>query len=408
MLTSSTALTHQETGSITSPKGFKAAGIHAGFKYKRNDLGVIYSETPATSAAVYTLNHFPAAPIKVTKESISEEGLLQAVVVNSAFANACTGKRGEDDAYEMRGLAASHLRIPDHYVAVASTGVIGELIPMEKMRAGMAQLQPESGDHSAASFNQAILTTDLKVKSACWTMEIDGKTVTIGGSAKGSGMINPNMATMLSFITTDANIALPALNQALKEVTDKTFNRITVDGETSTNDMVLVMANGQAENDELTTDHEEWDIFVEGLRRVSEDLSKMVARDGEGATKLIEVEVDGAATENEAGVIAKRIVGSDLVKTAVYGADANWGRIIQAIGQSSATIDPEKVDVWIGPIQMLKESRPLHFSEEQASAYLKEEQVTIKVDLHVGNACAKAWGCDLTYDYIKINASYRT
>ncbi|TDQ42105.1 bifunctional ornithine acetyltransferase/N-acetylglutamate synthase [Aureibacillus halotolerans] len=408
MLTSHKAPEYQKAGDITSPKGFAAAGLHAGLKYKRNDLGVIYSETPASSAAVYTLNHFQAAPLKVTKNSIEEEGKLQAIVVNSAFANACTGKQGDDDAFAMRKHMAQHLSIPEHYVAVASTGVIGEYLPLDKIKTGIDRLAPKPTLEAADDFNRAILTTDLIVKKTCWTMEIDQKEVTIAGAAKGSGMIHPNMATMLSFVTTDANISPQALHQALREVTDKTFNRITVDGETSTNDMVLVMANGHAENDELTQDHPEWETFVEGLRQTSEDLAKMIARDGEGATKLIEVQVDGAESEQEAGEVAKKIVGSDLVKTAVYGADANWGRIIQAIGHSNAKVDPDAVDIWIGPFQVLKESRPLPFSEEAATEYLKSEQVTIKVDLNVGHANAKAWGCDLTYDYIKINASYRT
>lgn len=408
MLTIYKGITKIEKGTIVTPAGFKAAGIHTGVKRKRNDLGVIYCESPASAAAVYTLNVIQAAPLKVTKESIAEEGKIQAVIVNSGNANACTGKQGENDAYLMRKATAEQFSLPEHYVAVASTGIIGLDMPMEKIIPGIKKLNPEATEQSANQFNESILTTDLVIKSTCYQTTINGKTVTMAGSAKGSGMIEPNMATMLAFVTTDAAIEPDILQVALKEVTDKTFNCITVDGDTSTNDMVLVMSSGKAENETLTPEHEEWDVFVELLKQTCEDLAKMIARDGEGATKLIEVEVNGAFDDSQAVKVAKTVVGSSLVKTAVYGADANWGRIIAAIGYSEAVVDANTIDTSIGHIQLLKDSQPLSYSEEEATEYLKNETIKISIDLNVGNGSGKAWGCDLTYDYVRINASYRS
>ncbi|MGO4888468.1 bifunctional ornithine acetyltransferase/N-acetylglutamate synthase [Anaerobacillus sp. MEB173] len=397
-----------EDGSITAPKGFSATGVYAGIKKDKLDLGAIYCEVPASSAAVYTLNKIQAAPLKVTKESIAKEGKLQAVIVNSGNANACTGKQGENDAYEMRKQGALTLNVPEHYVAVTSTGVIGEPMPMDKVTAGISQLQPESSVEGAELFSKAILTTDLVIKNACFQTDIDGKEVTIAGAAKGSGMIHPNMATMLGFITTDANIEPEWLQVALSEVTNKTFNRITVDGDTSTNDMVVVMASGLAENKPLTKEHPDWETFVLVLEKTAQSLAKKIARDGEGATKLIEVQVNGAINDEEAGKVAKQIVGSDLVKTAIFGTDANWGRIICAVGYSGAEINPETIDIALGPIVTLKNSQPVAFSEEEAKEYLQNENITIIVDLHVGNGSGLAWGCDLSYDYVRINAGYRT
>lgn len=395
-------------GSILSPKGFKADGIQAGLKKEKKDVGLIVSEVPATAAAVYTTNQFQAAPLKVTQESIAQDGLIQAVIVNSGCANACTGEQGLQDAYETRKLVAQKLNVKEHFVAVASTGVIGVNLEMEKLKGGIQQLQPDFSKDHAIAFQTAILTTDTIMKTCCFSAEIDGKTVTMGGTAKGSGMIHPNMATMLGYITTDAKISQEALQQALREVTEKSFNQITVDGDTSTNDTVLVLANGKAENETLTDEHPEWQVFKQLLTLTSESLAKQIAKDGEGATKLIEVEVKGALNELDARMIAKQVVGSSLVKTAVYGADANWGRIIGAVGQTDARINPENVDVSIGPIDMLKSSVPVSFSEDEALNYLKQDFIQIFVDLHCGEATGKAWGCDLSYDYVKINASYRT
>lgn len=406
--TSINEITKIKNGTIVTPAGFKAGGLHSGVKRKRKDLGIVTCDTPAKAAAVYTLNVIQAAPLKITKESLAQEGKIQAVVVNSGNANACTGKQGEDDAYTMRKVTANKFSIPEHYVAIASTGIIGLEMPMEKIISGIEQLAPEATTKSAENFNEAILTTDVVTKSTCYATMINGKKVTIAGAAKGSGMIKPNMATMLAFITTDAVIESDMLQLALKEVTDKTFNCITVDGDTSTNDMVLVLASEKANNEPLSPSHPEWNTFVELLKTTCEDLAKMIAKDGEGATKLIEVEVNGAFNDSEAVQVAKSVVGSSLVKTAVYGSDANWGRIIAAVGYSGATVHPDKIDAAIGPIQLLKNSQPVHYSEEEATEYLQTDVVKITIDLHVGSGFGKAWGCDLTYDYVRINASYRS
>ncbi|MFC4320678.1 bifunctional ornithine acetyltransferase/N-acetylglutamate synthase [Litchfieldia salsa] len=397
-----------KSGSIVTPKGFKTAGVHAGLRYAKKDLGVIYCEVPASCGAVYTQSHFQAAPLKVTQQSIAMEQKLQALIVNSACANACTGEQGMLDAFKMRDLCAEHLGIDNHLVAVSSTGVIGELLQMDKIAEGIKQLQPIQTSEAAEDFQTAILTTDIVMKKACYQLEIDGVTVTFGGAAKGSGMIHPNMATMLAFITTDANIESEHLQTAIGEMTDITFNQITVDGETSTNDTVLVMASGFAENKTLSPNHPEWNKFKSGLHLIFQDLAKQIARDGEGATKLVEVKVHGATTNKDANIIAKKIVGSNLVKTAIYGTDANWGRIIGAIGHSDAEVNPETVDVSIGSIEMLKGSQPVAFSEELAKEYLSQDEIIIEVHLHLGESTGTAWGCDLTYDYVKINASYRT
>ncbi|KAA9027538.1 bifunctional ornithine acetyltransferase/N-acetylglutamate synthase [Niallia endozanthoxylica] len=395
-------------GNFLTPKGFLAAGVEAGVKNDKKDVGIIISEVPANCAAVYTTNQFQAAPIKVSKESIAKEGLIQAVIVNSGCANACTGEQGLQDAYETRSLVAQKFNIKEHLIAVASTGVIGVNLPMEKIADGIKQLNPGNEQENAVAFQTAILTTDTMMKTSCFTAEINGHTVTMGGTAKGSGMIHPNMATMLAFITTDANVDQSGLQAALSEITETSFNQITVDGDTSTNDTVFVLANGKADHESLTPEHDDWPVFVELLAMTCESLAKQIARDGEGATKLIEVEVKGAVNDLDARMIAKQIVGSSLVKTAVYGADANWGRIISALGQTKTAVNTENVDISIGSIEMLKGSVPLTFSEEAALEYLQKDFIQIFVDLHNGDSSGKAWGCDLSYDYIKINASYRS
>lgn len=397
-----------EDGTIVSPKGFSAAGIHSGVKKSRKDLAILYSNTPAHAAAVYTLNQVKAAPLYVTKESIAKENILQAIIINSGNANACTGKQGMQDAYTMRKLTANKCNIPEHYVAVASTGVIGLKMPMDKIIPHIEKLDIGCHDDNATDFGEAILTTDTFAKMTCHQVEINGKKITMAGAAKGSGMIEPNMGTMLGFLTTDAVIAPNMLQAALKEVVHSTFNCITVDGDTSTNDMVLVMASEQAKNDTLTPQHPEWDKFIALLKTVSEDLAKDIARDGEGATKLVEVTVTGAENKEDANKIAKAIVGSSLVKTAIFGTDPNWGRIICAIGYSGVHINPEMIDLSIGPITLLQKSEPADFSEEKAKAYLENEEIDILVNVHMGDAQGKAWGCDLTYDYVRINASYRS
>lgn len=400
-----------EDGSITTPIGFKAGGLHCGLKKtSRHDLGAIVCEVPATAAGVYTTNVFQAAPLQVTRESIGAGGVLRAVIVNSGNANACTGKQGEADAYEMRSRFAQSIAVPEEQVAVASTGVIGELLKMDKVRSGIDGLpaRMDGNREGADGFCQAILTTDLIQKMVCVKLELDGKIIHVAGAAKGSGMIHPNMATMLGFVTTDAAIGSEALQQLLRQATDLTFNMITVDGDTSTNDMLVAMASGLAGNEELTTQHEGWAAFAAAVRHVCEVLAKAIARDGEGATKLVEVQVNGAISDDSAQAIAKTVIGSSLVKSAVFGADANWGRIIAAVGRAGQPVNPDTVDIRLGDIVTLEQSRPVAFDEELALEYLKGDTVVIRVDLHNGEGRATAWGCDLTYDYVRINAAYRT
>ncbi|RAP73919.1 bifunctional ornithine acetyltransferase/N-acetylglutamate synthase [Paenibacillus montanisoli] len=398
-------------GSVTTPKGFIAGGLHCGLKKTtRHDLGAIVCEVPAAAAGVYTTNVFQAAPIQVTRESIGAGGKLRAVIVNSGNANACTGKQGDADAYEMRSAFAEAIGVPAEQVAVASTGVIGELLKMDRVRGGIAELPVRLGAsyEAADDFCQAILTTDLVKKEVCVSVTIDGKVVHIAGASKGSGMIHPNMATMLGFVTTDAAIGSEELQKLLRQVTDVTFNMITVDGDTSTNDMLVAMASGFAGNEELHAGHPDYAAFADGLRYVCEVLAKAIARDGEGATKLVEVQVRGAVSNEAAQAIAKTVIGSSLVKSAVFGADANWGRIIAAVGRAGVPVNPETVDIALGDIVTLTHSRPIPFDEDAALAYLKGDTVVIHVDLHMGEGTATAWGCDLTYDYVRINAAYRT
>ncbi len=393
--------------SIASPKGFGAKGIHAGIKENKKDLGLIHCEVPASVAAVYTVNAFQAPPVKVTQESIGKENKLQAVVVNSGNANACTGKRGLADARQIREKAASLLNIPSYLIGVASTGVIGVYLPMEKIDSGLEKLA-EDQESGPSSFAEAILTTDTFAKQVTVKLDIDGKSVCISGVAKGSGMIHPNMATMLSFITTDANIGSDILQSLLWETTDDTFNMITVDGDTSTNDMVLVMASGLAGNRPLTCSHPEWKKFQAAFQYVCGVLARMIARDGEGASHLIQVKVKGSHSMESARKIAKTVVASNLVKTAVYGGDANWGRVICAAGYADPTLAPEKIDIYLGPVQVVKKGMAASYDEQQASEVLKQEVVDIKLILNSGNCETTAWGCDLTYEYVRINASYRT
>ena len=396
------------SNNIVSPKGFTAAGVHCGIKKEKKDLAILVSEVPASVAGVFTTNSVQAAPLKVTKEVVYNTKKMQAIIVNSGNANACTGKQGIADAYEMQALAAAKLGIEPYLVGVASTGVIGEIMNMEPVVKGVEMLNPNNDLESGMNFAQAILTTDTVMKNTTYATIIDGKEVLISGTAKGSGMIEPNMATMLGFITTDANIESDELQKALSEITNVTFNAITVDGDTSTNDTVVVLANGLAGNEPLTPAHPEWNNFYTALRLVAEDLAKAIARDGEGATKLIEVEVDGAISDEEARKIAKTVVGSPLVKTAVFGCDANWGRIIAAVGYSGATVDPDKITIKIGGATMVENGEPIKFSEEELIEILKQSEVKIYVSLEVGEGHGYAWGCDLTYDYVQINASYRS
>ena len=392
-------------GTIASPLGFSADGLHAGFKKKKLDFGWIVSEVPASVAGVYTTNKVIAAPLLVTKASIQKSQKLQAIVVNSGVANSCTGQQGLDAAYEMQRLTAQKLKIEPDLVGLASTGVIGEQLPMDTLKNGLSQILVSG---KAEDFAEAILTTDTCTKTCVVTEEFGSDLVTMAGVAKGSGMIHPNMATMLAFITCDANISSATLQKALSQHVETTFNQITVDGDTSTNDMVLVMANGCRQNEEILTDTEEFEKFSKMLRYLMADLAKKIAKDGEGATKLIEVNVRHAKDERSGRMIAKSVVGSSLVKTAIFGQDPNWGRILAAIGYAGADVSVDYIDIWIEGIPVMQASSPVAFDPEETSDAMAGELLTLTIDLHDGDAEAQAWGCDLSYDYVKINALYRT
>ena len=392
-------------GTIASPLGFSADGLHAGFKKKKLDFGWIVSEVPASVAGVYTTNKVIAAPLLVTKASIQKSQKLQAIVVNSGVANSCTGQQGLDAAYEMQRLTAQKLQIESDLVGLASTGVIGEQLPMDALKNGLSQILVSG---KADDFAEAILTTDTCTKTCVVTEEFGSELVTMAGVAKGSGMIHPNMATMLAFITCDANISSATLQKALSQHVESTFNQITVDGDTSTNDMVLVMANGCRQNEEILPDTEEFEKFSKMLRYLMADLAKKIAKDGEGATKLIEVNVRHAKDERSGRMIAKSVVGSSLVKTAIFGQDPNWGRILAAIGYAGADVSVDNIDIWIAGIPVMQASSPVAFDHEETGDAMAGELLTLTIDLHDGDAEAQAWGCDLSYDYVKINALYRT
>lgn len=392
-------------GTIASPLGFSADGLHAGFKKKKLDFGWIVSEVPASVAGVYTTNKVIAAPLLVTKASIQKNQKLQAIVVNSGVANSCTGQQGLDAAYDMQRLTAQKLKIEPDLVGLASTGVIGEQLPMDALKNGLSQILVSG---KAEDFAEAILTTDTCTKTCVVTEEFGSDLVTMAGVAKGSGMIHPNMATMLAFITCDANISSATLQKALSQHVESTFNQITVDGDTSTNDMVLVMANGCRQNEEILPDTEEFEKFSKMLRYLMADLAKKIAKDGEGATKLIEVNVRHAKDERSGRMIAKSVVGSSLVKTAIFGQDPNWGRILAAIGYAGADVSVDNIDIWIAGIPVMRASTPVTFNPEETSDAMAGELLILTIDLHDGDAEAQAWGCDLSYDYVKINALYRT
>lgn len=393
-------------GTIASPMGFYADGIHCGLKKKKLDLGWIFSEVPASVAGVFTTNQVQAAPVAESKKVV-KSGKIQGIIVNSGNANACTGATGSANAQEMQKLAGEKWGISPSLVAVASTGVIGHQLPMDKIAKGIEDLH-QSEVKQAEDFQQAILTTDTSEKTITVQTVIDGKTVTISACGKGSGMIHPNMATMLGFVTTDVAISSDLLQQLLKDLTEVTFNQITVDGDTSTNDMVLVMANGMAENSEIQDKNQNYHTFKESLALVLTELAKMIAKDGEGATKLIEADVKGAKTASEARMIAKSIVGSMLVKSAIFGKDPNWGRILCAIGYSGVDFDPETVTIKLADQVVFSKGNPVLFDSEKMAENLNEEEIKIEVTLQAGKAFGQAWGCDLTYEYVKINALYHT
>lgn len=402
-------------GGVTAAKGFQATSAAAEIKYKgRTDMAMIFSSVPCKAAGTFTTNVVKAAPVKWDQKAVYEQPYAQAVICNSGIANACTGEEGYGYCKETADAAAKILNISPESVLVASTGVIGMQVPIEKIKNGVNMMAPTlSGEISAGTdAAKAIMTTDTVHKEVAVEIEIGGKTVTIGGMCKGSGMIHPNMCTMLGFVTTDISISKELLMEALKEDVKDTYNMISVDGDTSTNDTVLLLANGMAGNEEITEKNEDYETFKKALNYVNTTLSKKIAGDGEGATALFEVKVMGAATKEEAVILSKSVVTSSLTKAAIYGHDANWGRILCALGYSGVSFDPEKVDLYFesraGKIKIIENGVSTGYSEEEATKILSEDEVTAIADMKMGDASATAWGCDLTYDYVKINADYRS
>lgn len=402
-------------GGVTAAKGFMAAGVEANVKYKdRKDMAVIYSQVPCRAAGVFTSNVVKAAPVLWDKNLVETSCCLQAVIVNSGIANACTGAEGYDYCRQTAQAAARELQLTEDAVLIASTGVIGMQLPMDKIRAGVARLaqMKEHSRQAGTMAAEAIMTTDTISKQAAVRLELDGKKVVVGGMCKGSGMIHPDMCTMLGFITTDAAISGELLREALREDVQDTFNMISVDGDTSTNDTLLVLANGMAGNREIVSRDENYYKFLQALHYVNETLAKMMAGDGEGATALFETKVIHGATKEDARALSKSVICSSLTKAAIFGHDANWGRILCALGYSGVEFDPEKIELFFegsqSRIQIYKDGKGTDYSEEEASRILSEPEVRVLVDMKMGDAEATAWGCDLTYDYVKINADYRS
>ena len=402
----------QIEGGVCAAAGFKAAGVHCGIRKNqtKRDLGLIVSDCKASAAAVYTTNLVKGAPLLVTKEHLAD-GTAQAILCNSGNANTCNAD-GPHIANAMCQLAADQLGLAPEDVAIASTGVIGQPLNLEVIQAGMAPLAADLAYHNSLHAATAIMTTDTIPKEAAVEFELDGKVCHLGGIAKGSGMIHPNMATMLVFLTTDAAISSELLQKALSTDVQSTFNMVSVDGDTSTNDMVIVLANGMAGNTPITQEGEDFAVFMKALNTVTMQLCKMLAGDGEGATHLLECKVSGAADLATARTVAKSVICSSLVKAAIFGADANWGRILCAIGYSGADVNVQAVDVAFvskaGCIEVCKAGAGIPFSEEKAKQILLEHEIEIQVELNSGSAESTAWGCDLTYDYVKINGDYRT
>ena len=403
------------TGGVCAPKGFLAGGIRCGIKEssRKKDLALIYSHKFCTAAAVFTTNKVRAASVRVSQENIAD-GKLRAIIANSGNANACTGQEGMQAARRMAQLVADAFLIDPSQVAVASTGVIGVPLPINVIENSIdalkASLRDDEQGHDAAL--EAIMTTDTRKKEIAVEIEIGGKNVRIGAMVKGSGMIHPNMATMLAFITTDAGVLPSALDSSLRHAVKRSFNRLTVDGDTSTNDMVLIMANGEAGNTPIAEGSGDYEIFTSALEYVCAALTRKMARDGEGATKLVTVTVAAASCEEKAETLAKSVASSSLVKAACFGADANWGRVLCAMGYAGVELEPEKVNVSFssaaGKIEVCRNGGSVSFSEERAKIILSEEEIEILIDIQEGDSKASVWGCDLTYDYVKINGDYRS
>ena len=409
-------------GGVCAAQGFRAAGVHAGVKTHaawKKDVALIVSDADCAAAAVFTKNVVKAAPVVWDRKLVEESPFVQAVVVNSGIANACTGKQGMDCCRAESACAGELLGVPAEAVLVASTGVIGMQLPLDRLTEGIRKLAAVKSDTLEAGSDaaRAIMTTDTVPKEIAVTFEISGKTVTLGGMCKGSGMIHPNMCTMLGFLTTDLKISKPMLQKALRADVVDSFNMISVDGDTSTNDTLLILANGLADNEEIASEGEAYDTFREALRFVTTWLARKMAGDGEGATALFETKVTGAATKEDARTLAKAVICSSLTKAAIFGHDANFGRILCALGYSGVQFDPENVDLYFQGNSSLWEKDRIHiygngvacdYSEEEATRILSEPEVTVLVDMHMGDAEATAWGCDLSYDYVKINADYRS
>ena len=402
-------------GGVTAAKGFKAASTAAEIKYKgRTDMAMVFSEVPCVAAGTFTTNVVKAAPVRWDQDIVYNHQGARAVICNSGIANACTGEEGFVYCRETAKAASESLGIPEDSVLVASTGVIGMQLPIDRIANGVKAMAPklEGSREAGLEAAKAIMTTDTEKKEAAVEIEIGGKTVTVGGMCKGSGMIHPNMCTMLGFITSDVDISKELLQEALSEDIKDTYNMVSVDGDTSTNDTVLLLANGQAGNPKITEKNTDYEEFKKALNYVNTTLAKKIAGDGEGATALFEVKVIGAATKAEAVTLSKSVVTSSLTKAAIYGHDANWGRILCALGYSGVQFDPEKVDLYFeskaGKIKIIENGVSTGYSEEEATKILSEEAVTAIADMKMGDASATAWGCDLTYDYIKINADYRS
>ena len=400
-------------GTITDVKGFKATGMTAGLKKSgRKDLALIYSEEKAVAAAVFTQNLVKAAPILLNMKNIKSEN-IQAIIINSGNANACTGEEGYQNAVKMTEIVSKELDLLPNEVLIESTGIIGVQLDMDKIEKGLKKIVGKLDTDGGYDAGEAIMTTDTFPKNIAVKIKIDGKEVTIGGMAKGSGMIHPDMATMLSFLTADVSIDKELLQKAFSGSSDKTYNMISVDGDTSTNDMAGILANGTAGNKKITDENsEDYKTFKEALDYVNEELAKSIAKDGEGATKLIEVTTKNAKTMKDARKVAKSVITSSLFKAAVFGSDPNWGRILCAVGYSGADLSVNNVDIFIkgqkNMVQVAKNGMGIKFKEDEAEKILEEEKVGVIIDLHDGDFDAVAWGCDLTYDYVRINADYRT
>jgi glutamate N-acetyltransferase/amino-acid N-acetyltransferase len=393
---------------IRIPKGFRAAGVMCGIKKSGGkDLALIVSDVPCVAAGFFTQNAFAAAPVQLCRTHLKNHE-ARAIIANSGCANACTGKNGMADALKTARLVARAVGCRVEEVLVASTGVIGPYLPMEKIGAGVNRAAQElraTGFHDAA---EAIITTDTKIKTASLDLEVGGRTITFFGMAKGAGMINPQMATMLAFVLTDAVVSAPALRKAGRYALERSFNCVTVDGDTSTNDTLLFLANGCAANTRITPVGKDYKIFESALTDLCQSLARQIADDGEGATRLVKVSVTGARSEKDARKVAQAVATSNLVKTAIFGHDANWGRIVCAIGNSGASFDPEKITVHMGAELLFAKGAPQVKSEDGLRRVMENHEVPILIDLKSGNKCATVWTCDLSYDYIKINADYRT